>query len=564
MRARQGKLRAVKLGRNWVTTKEWLSEYLESVATEQADEVMIAGSAARKSGPRPTGKKYLTEKHWVSRFVFFSATLNLLARQGFSVGGFQYFVRSRNKFGMILKAIYGHCSRGLEKFFSFRIKRFDCRLADLARITMVVVSIGALVCLVAGPSVGLIRNEARETKGLGVGVWNGIQRLVVENAVSLGEFSAEDDFLRPVSVSAKNLIGAGSEVLAGAINWGGSLPDEMLSGLESQRFSLARNFKAASHNFVFVSGTGLEVIADAYGQAPDNIEAEWLAMRGNLGASMILGASSAKARLVLGAGRVDLALSDLRQRAQGLTVENGVAAAEGFLVKGKSASLSLARDLKRMPLEIYLSARRLRVVMVDIVGSDTNFFLNYRTGARVVFEAYRNALENIVSGWKTIENRNQLAKERLENVTFATKDKVSNISRRLFVAASEKFFTAARGTQRAFAGIRTRFHEITTEKIIDALTGFRDVATNFNSWRLPKKYSEISEVKMPVQSVKEGVVAVPSTGSDEEMRKKIQESFSDEVTIQRQDETSGLITPVFREREGGKYLYMMVPVKENN
>ena len=31
LRARQGKLRSVKFGRNWVTTKEWLEEYLQAV-----------------------------------------------------------------------------------------------------------------------------------------------------------------------------------------------------------------------------------------------------------------------------------------------------------------------------------------------------------------------------------------------------------------------------------------------------------------------------------------------------------------------------------------------------
>ncbi len=33
LRARQGKLRAVKLGRNWVTKKEWLEEYVSQVET---------------------------------------------------------------------------------------------------------------------------------------------------------------------------------------------------------------------------------------------------------------------------------------------------------------------------------------------------------------------------------------------------------------------------------------------------------------------------------------------------------------------------------------------------
>lgn len=28
LRARQGKFKAIKIGRNWVTTKEWLAEYL--------------------------------------------------------------------------------------------------------------------------------------------------------------------------------------------------------------------------------------------------------------------------------------------------------------------------------------------------------------------------------------------------------------------------------------------------------------------------------------------------------------------------------------------------------
>ncbi len=31
LRARQGKLRAIKIGRHWFTTKLWLEEYLDSV-----------------------------------------------------------------------------------------------------------------------------------------------------------------------------------------------------------------------------------------------------------------------------------------------------------------------------------------------------------------------------------------------------------------------------------------------------------------------------------------------------------------------------------------------------
>jgi len=38
LRARQGKLKAVKIGRNWVTTKEWLKEYLGKVEEHDSDD----------------------------------------------------------------------------------------------------------------------------------------------------------------------------------------------------------------------------------------------------------------------------------------------------------------------------------------------------------------------------------------------------------------------------------------------------------------------------------------------------------------------------------------------
>lgn len=61
---------------------------------------------------------------------------------------------------------------------------------------------------------------------------------------------------------------------------------------------------------------------------------------------------------------------------------------------------------------------------------------------------------------------------------------------------------------------------------------------------------------------KEGLIVIPSTEEDEEIKQKIKASFSDEVRVEPKDKTSGIIIPIFREREGQKYLYLMVPVKE--
>jgi len=64
------------------------------------------------------------------------------------------------------------------------------------------------------------------------------------------------------------------------------------------------------------------------------------------------------------------------------------------------------------------------------------------------------------------------------------------------------------------------------------------------------------------KTTKEGLVIVPSTERDEETKKKIKESLSDKVIIESKDETSGIITPVFRDREGEKYLYLLVPINQ--
>jgi hypothetical protein len=74
------------------------------------------------------------------------------------------------------------------------------------------------------------------------------------------------------------------------------------------------------------------------------------------------------------------------------------------------------------------------------------------------------------------------------------------------------------------------------------------------------KKEKPKEELVTVQPGKEGMVVIPSSGKDEEVKKKITESFSDETKVEITDETSGYITPVFKEKEGDKYLYILVPV----
>jgi hypothetical protein len=60
LRARQGKLRAVKQGRNWVTTQAWLDEYINQVdeAKHELKEVMVKKAAAPVSAASPALADY--------------------------------------------------------------------------------------------------------------------------------------------------------------------------------------------------------------------------------------------------------------------------------------------------------------------------------------------------------------------------------------------------------------------------------------------------------------------------------------------------------------------------
>ncbi len=59
---------------------------------------------------------------------------------------------------------------------------------------------------------------------------------------------------------------------------------------------------------------------------------------------------------------------------------------------------------------------------------------------------------------------------------------------------------------------------------------------------------------------KAGMVVVPSTDKDEEVKEKIKSAFSDEVKVTPKDKTSGIIVPIFKERVGPEYMYVLVPV----
>ncbi|MCX6764531.1 MAG: helix-turn-helix domain-containing protein [Candidatus Nealsonbacteria bacterium] len=93
------------------------------------------------------------------------------------------------------------------------------------------------------------------------------------------------------------------------------------------------------------------------------------------------------------------------------------------------------------------------------------------------------------------------------------------------------------------------------ELVVDFLKPKKEIAQE-KTVPLPKETLE--------EKSEEGLVVLPyeGEGTREEIAKKIKASFSDEIKVEQKDESSGIITPIFRDqKEGDKYLYVLVPLK---
>ena len=71
--------------------------------------------------------------------------------------------------------------------------------------------------------------------------------------------------------------------------------------------------------------------------------------------------------------------------------------------------------------------------------------------------------------------------------------------------------------------------------------------------------------KISTEKMNEAMVVLPHPGEQEEaeLSRKIKNSFSDEVRVEVKDESSGVITPIFKGgKEGDKYFYVLLPLKD--
>lgn len=136
----------------------------------------------------------------------------------------------------------------------------------------------------------------------------------------------------------------------------------------------------------------------------------------------------------------------------------------------------------------------------------------------------------------------------------------AGVSTRTLLAAAKSFSQdIARGLPEfGMAGVLVSIAE-NIERVFDALWGKTKLAFEdfrFGSGMEPKRDS------LDEAPPRTSIVVAPAEHA-EELRRQVEETFSDEVLVYP-DETgrSGIITPVFKHRSDQSYVYMLTPVKE--
>ena len=97
--------------------------------------------------------------------------------------------------------------------------------------------------------------------------------------------------------------------------------------------------------------------------------------------------------------------------------------------------------------------------------------------------------------------------------------------------------------------------------------GFKNFLLALNKelkfWKKEKiAEKETEEQVIPEIGTKQGTIVFPTKDFDSVSKEKIEKSFSDEVEIKPEDKSSGLIIPIFKEKPGPEYMYVLVPIKE--
>lgn len=534
LRARQGKLKAIKFGRNWVTTREWLQDYIRRVEAynhklERKKQRRVVVQAVRERfvrEPEPpsnlpvektfleklveavksfaqqpllglTSSRPLLPKPLLVRTAVITTLFIVLIVS--SLFGQEILRNSRERTAPLIKVVeevsHNLSSKGEELGEEFGVQREAFRTSLRGQ---------------AEKARERVRQELTlffsETAFAFQAILPVLEEVIFRGAVGLAEnIDVLDKALDELTKESSRALFVISQKTSALVH-------QNLSHLES-------HLKSGS---LLVKEGVILLVSDFRGEL--GREAEALVLLGEID----VWASSAGVfreygdyLLELGSGvraKIDLAFQETRSQ----IIFDLKQIRTAFWQTGQ-AFLAIGQDIKEMGGSFRKGAVKARVGLSKARGQIGDLTADLSQALGGVGEDFIETVQTLKDSLFALgRNLREVPREITENI----------------------FDPAGQEIRRVFAG---------------AMGFFSRLAEKF----VASEDKETRERPVPKLG-KEGLVVIPSSGRDEEVRQKIKESFSDEVRVRPYDEESGIIVPVFREREGQEYLYIMVPVRDEN
>lgn len=492
LRARQGKLKAVKMGRNWVTKKEWLDEYIKKVGGK------IDGSGILHFGFKNSPKEQKLEagsKFGISAYI----SLHQAASQ----------------------------SRYSLEYLSLRARQGKLRAIKIGRNWVTTKEWLADYMLHNGngiteKSLAQAEKESAEARKIEKIEKIKITRPKVDYRKKINDFWERTGLvINPQSLAC-------------------ALPifffTFILSSILVFSFQYRNNIKYSFSAFLpILQEEGEKSLQTFYNsqkqitwQLPANLSIDFTDMLG----SSFLSKVRSLPGLVSFYGSHDLSFLSFHVKSWGYSIE----LLKDYLGQIIGGYDSLAKDsFKENQKRVISSLNSFSLSIKE------NIFIGKSATSGFLFFCEEEI------GTKTA-GLFEFVKNSLGGVQDVLQKKAQNLSANFFQTASGEIWSSL---SKSFSSLKKFFQQ----KVLALFNPVKDLAVR-------EKIKQPNDTLPRTDKINQGMVVIPSSDKDEEIKKKIQNSFSDEVKVMPKDENSGIVVPVFKEREGSDYLYIMVPVKD--
>lgn len=559
LRARQGKLKAIKLGRNWLTKRDWLDEYIIKINGGEVEQ--------EKKLPEQDKVKEFISLHKAAEFCQYGQDyLSLRARQGKlkAVKLGRNWVTKKEWLEQYIIEVNGEELPIQEHQLVW--PDFNCLLPKLRD------SLARIKSSFAFPL-----NLARRPATIAVCALV----LILSIGISFG-FKYQEESKDILSFVSSHM----ESSLQKSVNFISSAPKTAKNLAIGYAIRIEKGFKGISKELLSKTGKAYEQVVNRVETASQKTK--------NTSISLF---NQIKGKGMEGAKLLPESFSFLGfQKAQ----KAGKVFSQGFFALPGHLSFYLEQDLyqvkqavvKLESIETSIENRIKQEISLSLFYEKSSQLVSFfcsKIGA-VVLSLKASLTEGGKGLFRTEEALQQKTSLQLSRLSQGGKKTISsikliaaqiisnsakiefNITNRL-AKASQSFSNLFSNIKRLASNLGQRM--ATPFKALGSLVKelSHKIASIFKREKeptvlIPQEPSTLGPSKAEEQPLpkpeQKGLVAIPSKGEleDEATIKQIKESFSDEVKVTPKDKTSGIIVPVFREKEGSEYLYIMVPVND--